>query len=218
MDNINILLAEDHNIVRNGIRSLLEKQDGFTIIGEAINGEEVLRLIGDGLVPDILLTDVNMPGINGLELTLQVTTVLPTCRIIVLSMLDHERYLFKAFKCGVSGYILKNIDADELIFAIRKVSRGGEYICTELSMRLLNKAMQAPERSEPKEHTDLHFTDKELEVLNLLAVGFTNQEVADKLFVSRRTVEGYRQSLLNKTGLRNTVSLIGFAIRAGIVN
>ncbi|MFA6084467.1 response regulator [Mucilaginibacter sp.] len=216
---IKIILAEDHNVVRNGIRSLLDKEEDIQVIAEAINGKMALQLLKDGNIPDIILADINMPEMGGMEMVMQISQSHPKIKVIMLSMLDHEKYIMQAFKAGATGYILKNVNAIELVFAIRHVCTSNEkYICNELSLRLLEKLMHTPDNSFEVEVEDLDITKREVEVLALIAEGYTNQEIADKLFTSKRTIEGNRQMLIEKTGTRNTAALIRYAILNNIIS
>lgn len=215
---IKIILAEDHNIVRDGIRNLLDKEPNFEVVAEATNGAEVLRLIGDGVEADIILADMNMPVMGGMELAEKLKEIAPETKFIMLTMIDHEKYVMKAFKTGVAGYLLKNISADELIFAVNHIHIDGHYICSELAMRFMSRLAEMPATSSTEDIPEIEFTKRELEVLALTAEGYTNQQIADKLFTSKRTVEGHRQSMINKTGTRNTIALIKYALKHGIVN
>ena len=217
---IKVLLAEDHNIVRNGIRSLLDKQHDIEVVAEATDGIEVLQKLEEGIVPDVILTDINMPQLNGLALIQEVRKRLPDAKVLILSMLDHENYVMQALGNGANGYLLKSISEDEMMFAIRHVTAGGNmYVCSELTEKLLIKLSSIPSEnstSELKVAVDL--SRRELEILLLIAEGFTNNEIAEKLFTSRRTVEGHRQNLLEKTSARNTATLIRFAVRNGLID
>lgn len=215
---IRIMLAEDHNIVRDGIRNLLEKTPNFEIIGEALNGAEVLDLLKQGFEPDIILADMNMPGMGGLELAEKLKDTQSKAKIIILTMIDHEKYVVKAFKNGVTGYLLKSVSADELVFAISHIHGDGHYICSELALKFMERLSQMPDTPQMDDIAEIDFTKRELEVLALTAEGYTNQEIADKLFTSKRTVEGHRQSMINKTGTRNTIALIKYALQHGIIN
>lgn len=214
---IRVILAEDHQVVRNGIRALLEKQADIRIAGEAGSGEEVLSLLRNGLAADIVLSDIHMPGMNGLELIEQLKNTAPSIRIAVLSMLDNEKFIVKAFRAGASAYLLKNAAGEELVFAIRHVSAGGEYVCSEVGMKLLRRLVKTPDLVVDELPEDLQLSERDIEVLRLIADGHTNQEMADKLFISKRTVEGYRQQLMNKTGTRNTAALVGFAFTHNLI-
>ncbi|PJJ79551.1 response regulator transcription factor [Mucilaginibacter auburnensis] len=215
---IRIILAEDHNIVRNGIRNLLEKEKDLKVIGEALNGQEVIDLLNTGLKADIIMADVNMPLMSGIEMSEKVSNEGARPKIVILSMLDHERYVLEAFQAGASGYLLKNISADELIFALRHIHVDGRYICSELALRFLDKLLKEPEPTKSGTESAVQLSTREIEVLMLVADGLTNQEIADKLFTSKRTIEGNRQILLEKTGTRNTAALIRYALQRGIIN
>jgi DNA-binding NarL/FixJ family response regulator len=216
---IKIFLADDHNIVRNGIKSLLDKEPDMEIVGEATDGKQVLDVLSSVTpLPDVVITDVNMPVMNGMELTAKISELYPKVKIVVLSMLDHERYIVQAFKAGASGYVLKNVSADELTFSIRHVCNYNErFLCMELTTRLLDKLIDTQEPVSSQQ-VQLDLSKRETEILILIAEGFTNQEIAEKLFTSKRTVEGHRQNLLEKTGARNTAALIRFAIVNNIIN
>jgi DNA-binding NarL/FixJ family response regulator len=216
---IKIILAEDHKIVRNGLKNLLEKEKNFQIVGEAADGTEVMDLLEKGIEADIVLTDMNMPGMDGAELTTKLRSWPQYIKVVFLTMLDHEKYVVKAFKAGANGYLLKNISSDELVFAIKHVClyADGRYVCSELALRLLDRLIHLPEINLEKSVTDVEFSKRELEILELMAEGYTNQEIADQLFTSKRTVEGHRQSMIDKTEVRNTAALIKYAVLNGII-
>lgn len=215
---IRIILAEDHNIVRDGIRNLLDKEPNLEVVAEATNGADVLHLIEEGVEADVVLADMNMPVMGGMELAEKLKEVAPQSKFIMLTMIDHEKYVMKAFKTGVAGYLLKNISAGELIFAINHIHLDGHYICSELALRFMHRLTEMPATSSTEDIPEVEFTKRELEVLALTAEGYTNQQIADKLFTSKRTVEGHRQSMINKTGTRNTIALIKYALQHGIIN
>lgn len=210
---IKLILAEDHHIVRNGIKNILNKEKEINVIAEASNGQEVINFLSDGLEADIVITDVNMPELNGIELASRIAGPFPRVKVIILTMLDDKDYVIKAFKSGVKGYLLKNTSKEELIFAIGHIFiRNERYICSELANNMLDKLLNTLENKMPTCEADL--TKRESEVLDLISQGYTNQEIAEKTFTSKRTVEGHRQSLIEKTGARNSASLI----RIGIIN
>lgn len=215
---IEIILAEDHNIVRNGIISLLEKQQDVHVAGAATNGGEVLALLESGVHADVILADMNMPVMGGLELTANVNQQYPHCKVIILSALDHEKYVIKAFQAGATGYLLKSVSADELIFAIKHAFGNNLYICSELTSKFLKRLLTIPDPASMSELQGIEFSAREVEILGFITEGYTNQEIADKLFSSKRTIENQRQGLLDKTGSRNTASLVRFAIVNGVVN
>lgn len=214
---LKLLLAEDHNIVRSGIKRLLEDDETIVIVAEAINGSQALDYIKSNQSIDVLLTDINMPGINGISLISEVKMFNPHIKIVVLSMHDNEKYVAQAFQAGASGYLLKSVLAEELIFALKYIIGGGKYLCAELSMSMLTHVLKRINRSILVAENSIEFSSREIEVLELIAEGLTNQEISDRLFISKRTVEGHRQSLTDKTGCRNTASLIKYAMMHDIL-
>jgi DNA-binding NarL/FixJ family response regulator len=211
---INIILADDHNIVRNGIKSLLSKDKELCITGEGTNGKEVLDLIKSGTPVDVILSDMNMPEMNGADLIAAVKQVSPKVKVVILSMIDHEKHITHAFQAGAKGYLLKDINPDEMIFALKHVHGGGRYVCTDIAFKMLDRVsynQQLPDVNEVK------LSGREIEVLLLIAEGLTNAEIAEKMFTSKRTVEGHRQSLIDKTGSRNTAALIKYAVQSGLI-
>lgn len=214
---IRISLVEDHNIVRNGIKTLLNKEEDMNVVAEAANGRELLRQLELGLETDVILTDINMQDIDGLTLCKSVSEQYPGIRIIILSMYDQIEYINQAFKNGARGYILKNASPDELIFAFKHIcTREERYICAELAVRMLDKQIQLSDIIVP-DNSEWDFTKRELEILSLVSEGYTNQEIADRLYTSKRTVEGHRQSLIEKTGVRNSSALIRYAFINGLI-
>ncbi len=213
-----IILAEDHNIVRNGIRMLLESQGEITVVAEATNGLEVIEYLSEGGSADIVITDINMPEMDGISLIGQLRTLSPATRVVMLSMLDNEKYVAQAFIEGARGYLLKNVGEEELIFALRYVAGGGKYLCAELAERLLDRLIQTTVHQPEPNGQHIDFSLREMEVLHLIAEGFTNSEMAEKLFLSKRTIEGHRQALIDKTGAKNTAALIRFALVNGFIS
>ncbi|WCT14891.1 response regulator transcription factor [Mucilaginibacter jinjuensis] len=214
---INIILADDHLIVRGGIKAMLEKEKSFQITGEANNGLEVLQLLKTGIKANIVLVDMNMPVMSGTELIERLKSEYPDVKVIILSALDADKYVIKAFRSGACGYLLKNVSTAELIFAITQTHDYGQYICAELSSRFLKRILTIPDPITNENVQNIEFSATDIEILSLLSEGFTNQEVADKLFTSKRTVENHRQQLIDKTGSRNTIALIRFAMLNGII-
>ncbi len=217
---INILLADDHHLVRDGIRSLLTKYPDFNVIAEAGDGVEVLNVISDASTTvDLVLADINMPNMNGLELVRIIAEKHPKTKVLILSMLDHEKYVSQALQAGAKGYLLKSVNQDELVFAIRQVSNNSFYLCTELTYQLLGKNLMTVRNiNGTVNQVRLDFSLREIEILELIADGYTNSEIADKLFTSKRTIEGHRLQLISRTGVRNTAALVKFCIANGILN
>ena len=213
---INILLAEDHNIVRNGIKMLLESDQEIQVLGEATNGFEVLKQMASKTV-DMVLVDINMPEMDGMQLLREVKEKYPRTKVVMLSMHDHEKYVMEAFKNGSDGYLLKNIGADELIFAVKFVQQGHQYLCAELTMAMMDNLLHSRKYLVTMPDNEIDFSLRELEILQLIAEGLTNLEMSEKLFLSKRTIEGHRQSLLDKTGSKNSASLIRYGVLNGLI-
>ncbi len=207
---IKILLAEDHGIVRNALKELLEKEPTIKVVGEALNGSEVIDMLANKEA-DILLADLNMPGLNGIDLTRQLTQQQHPIKVVMLTMHDHRSYVIDAFRAGVQGYLIKNVSGEELVFAIKQVYSGRKYIANELSLQLLDERLRAPIQVN-EGSVQVELSERERHVLDLMAEGYTNQEIADRLFTSKRTVEGHRQAMIKKTGVNNTASLIKYAM------
>lgn len=213
---IKIILVEDHLVVRNGIKLLLDTQENMKVIAEANNGDEALAYLSENSIPDIIITDINMPGMDGIELTERLVELYPSIKVIVLSMLSNTQNVSQAFEKGAKGYLVKNVSYDELLFAINHIGNGGRYLCEELAMLLLERVNSQPPiyglEEKDKLVADIDLSERELEVLQLISDGYTNVEIADRLFLSKRTVEGHRQNLIDKTGVKNSASLIKYAV------
>ena len=208
------MLAEDHNVVRQALKMLLEAEPDFVIVGEASDGLEAIALV-EQLRPDILVVDVMMPGVNGLEVTRQVSNRLPETRIVILSMHSDEAYVLEALRNGASGYVLKDSSASDLVQALREVSDGRRYLSPPLSERAIEAYVQRSESASIDPYDRL--TTREREVLNLVAQGNSNSEVASRLTISTRTAETHRASVMRKLNLRTQTDLIRYALRRGIL-
>jgi DNA-binding NarL/FixJ family response regulator len=212
--NVKLLLVEDHDIVRQGIHSLLENEPDIKIIAEAKNGMEALELCRKDS-PDLVLMDMNMPVMNGSDCARAIGKEFPDVKVVILSMHDYEHYLIDMLEAGAKGYILKNSSKDELLFAIRKIAKGGVYIGPEFTLAMLDKYKNGIGMA--SESPLIVLTEGESEILRLVAEGFTNLEMANKLFISVRTVESRRKKLLEKTGTSNTATLIKYALKHGLI-
>lgn len=217
-----ILLVEDHMVVRNGIKLLLESQDSFKVVGEASNGKEALDYLGSNrdLLPDIVLTDISMEEMDGIALLQVLHQHHKDIKVVILSMLNQINYVIEAFEYGLRGYLLKNVGYNELLFALNHIAAGGRYMSEEISMLLLEQIRSGQRYAQHAMgiQTDFEISERELEVLGLIAEGYTNIEIADKIFLSKRTVEGHRQNLIDKAGVKNTAHLVKFAFENGILN
>jgi DNA-binding NarL/FixJ family response regulator len=200
---IKVLLVDDHHIVLDGLESLLQQEPEFQVLASLRNGEEVLDFL-KSQQPHVLLTDFTLPGISGIDFVRQVRRLYPHVKIIVLSMHDEGHIIKSVLKEGVEGYLLKNIQHSELKSAIRHVAQGLPYVSPEVTRLLMD------EMNRPKDEPDL-LTERELDVLRLIAKEFSNKEIGDKLFISERTVETHRKNIFRKTKTSSLVGLIKFA-------
>jgi two-component system response regulator NreC len=210
---IKILLADDHKVVRQGLRALLEKEKEFEVVGEAENGREAVSKAIE-TKPDIVLLDVAMPDLNGLEAARQIKAKLPKAKVIALSAHENSSYVLGMIKSGASGYILKDVAFKEITDAIRMVAAGDFYLSQKVAGAVVDGFLQRGAAAGSKAIASL--TEREREVLQLLAEGHSAREVADKLFVSVKTIEVHRWKLMRKLGLKNNAELIKFAIREGL--
>jgi two-component system response regulator NreC len=208
-----VLIADDHDIIREGIKTILRKHPDFEVVAEAQNGEEALEKVAD-LKPDILLLDLTMPKKSGLEILEQVQRVSKKTKILIISVHKADAYVMRALKAGVKGYLNKDNAADDLLPALRKITAGQVYLSAEVSSYLLEKAAKGPEEI-AKEKI---LSEREEQVLRLVVEGKTAKEIAEALFISDRTVENYKNNLLKKLGLHKTSDLIKYAIKNKIVD
>ncbi|NIJ43773.1 DNA-binding NarL/FixJ family response regulator [Wenyingzhuangia heitensis] len=212
MNQINILLVDDHLLVRNGLRSLLESEPNFTVVGEGTNGQEGVDLTLE-LNPDILIIDVRMPIMNGIEAVAKLTETGTATRSIILSMHDSEEYILKAISAGASGYLLKDTNKDEFVKAITSVHNGGKYFSGDTTdaivKSLINGVGSQPSKPSPMQANTAvsKLTKKESEILEFILNGFTNLEIAEKLGKSKRTIETHRFNLMKKLDVKNLVEL-----------
>jgi two-component system, NarL family, response regulator NreC len=210
---VTLLLADDHPIVRQGLRHLLECEPEFRIVAEAGDGIEALQK-AELFKPDILVVDMMMPGVNGLEVLRQVRKISPTTRSIVLSMQSADAYVVEALKNGAAGYVLKETGPGELVNAVREVIKGNQFLSAKLSERFLSSGKEIENMPLDAYET---LTPREREILQMTAEGLTSTEIGDKLMISPRTVEVHRSNLTIKLGIKNQADLIRFAIRRGIL-
>ena len=205
-----VLIADDHGIVRSGLRKLLESEDGIEVVAEAGDGVEARdRAIEQR--PDLAILDVKMPGMNGLEATRAIRDSAPEVSVLVLSMHDEERYLFEALKAGASGYVLKRAADRELIDAIRAVERGEPFLTPEAQRTLIKDVLERGSSGEEE------LTPREEEIVKLVAEAHTTREIAELLHLSEKTVENHRANAMRKLGMRDRVELVRYAIRRGLI-
>jgi len=214
MTGTTIVLADDHNVVRQGLRALLETEPDFRIVGEAGDGPEAVHLV-ERLQPDVLVLDLMLPGLSGLEVTRLVRQGSSQTRVLILSMYADEAYVLRALKNGAAGYVLKDSSAADLVQAVREVAGGRRYLSPPLSERAIERYAQRAEGVTEDSYELL--TTREREVLHLAAEGHTSAEIAARLGISPRTAETHRANLMRKLGLESQTDLVRYALRRGIV-
>ncbi len=213
---ITIFLADDHKVLREGMRLLLETHPDFTVVGEAGNGRESVRQVHH-LKPDIVIMDIAMPDLNGIEATGQITVALPSTKTIILSMYSTAQHIFRALKAGARGYILKESAGEEVVQAIRTVHNGKIYLCAEISEMVVSDYIRSRAIREPDEPL-ARLSPREREILQLIVEGKTNAKIAEALYLSQKTVETYRSHLMQKLGINDLPGLVKFAIQHGITS
>ncbi len=209
-----VLICDDHEVVRAGMRLILEKQDDYEIVGEAGDGREAIAQAGK-LQPEIVIMDLSMPGMGGLEAIPQVLQAAPGSQVLVLTVHEDEAYFFRALQAGAAGYVLKGARGGELLAALRLVAEGGVPVPVALAQRVLVDYLRRTR--EGPVHNDGLLSLREQEILPFIAGGRTNKEIAQMLSVSVRTVERFRSSVMNKLGLHSRAQLVSYAVRRGIL-
>ena len=215
MHKIRVLIADDHAIVREGVKALINMADDMEVVGEAADGREAISR-AQALEPDVAVMDVAMPGLGGLEATLEIRKLCPRTRILVLSQYDDREYVRRFLKAGVSGYVLKKSAGSDLAAAIRSVHRGGLVLDPEVAREAMLDQAAAADGSRPADPYEA-LTDREKQVLKLVAEGHSNKEVADELGISVKTAMSHREHIMEKLDLHSRTELIRFAIKQGII-
>ncbi|MCF8450814.1 MAG: response regulator transcription factor [Taibaiella sp.] len=211
---IKLIIADDHQMFIDGIKSLLMNEKGIKVVGQALNGKEVITLL-DKEPADIVLLDVNMPEMDGIEATKLIRQRFPTVKILMLTMYNNHEFVFGLMNAGASGYILKNTGRTELLDAIKSVNEGKTFYSKEVTETILQNFSKKPaeQRAEAA-----HLTEREKDVLKLIAQEYNTQEIAAELFISTNTVETHRKNLLSKLQAKNIAGLVKFAIQTGLVS
>ena len=210
---INVLLVDDHQLILDGLKSLLKHTDNLVVAGEANNGREAIRLL-DILNIDVVLMDIDMPVMNGIDALKEIKRIKPLMKVIILSMHNESGMIKNLLGIGADGYLLKSTSQDELIRAILKVAEGDKYFSTEITLSLLNPSQSNFQTSKQLSET---LTIREEEILKLIAEGFSNKEIGARLFISHRTVDTHRTNLMNKLNVSNIAGLISYAIKSGLI-
>ncbi|MGI8951146.1 MAG: response regulator transcription factor [Chitinophagaceae bacterium] len=211
---IKLLIADDHEIFRDGMALMLSRQSDINLVGQAENGRELIQLVKEHK-PDIVLTDIKMPHLDGIEATKFLIKQDPDIKIIALSMFDEENLIIEMLDAGAKGYLLKNADKQEILDAITTVYEGNTYYCRHTSGKLA--ALIVKSRFNPyKKSESIIFSEREIEIIKLICQQNTTQQIGEKLFISKRTVEGYRTKILEKINAKNIAGIVMYALRNGI--
>lgn len=214
MTTINILLAEEQKIVREGIKSLLKDEDKISILSEAKNGTEVIDKISEGGI-NLAILDLHLPVMDGVEITKFIKEKHQNVKVLILSMMDRENDLLQGFEAGADGFLLKNTGRDELMLAINRIAEGDNFICSGIACIMMKKIRENGNHF--FKNPSISLSEREMEILQLIGQGYTNSEIADKIFTSRRTVESHRKKLIEKTSSKNTATLIKYAVQNGLL-
>ena len=201
-----VLIADDHAILRDGIRYLITRMKNMKVVGEAVSGLEAFQKF-EHLQPDLVILDISLPDKNGMQVAQQILTKSPEANIIILSMYDEDEYINRCLELGVKGYVVKNESGTELELAIQSVIDGRNYFSSQVQKVIFRKHSQNVAQAKKREHI-VQLTKRESEIIGLISQGLTSQEMADKLFISPRTVETHRANLLKKVGVKNSMELI----------
>ena len=215
MGSIRVLIADDHTLVREGLRALLEGQGGFEVVGEASNGREAIERAVQ-LRPDVVLMDIGMPEVDGLAATRRITRLNPAIRILVLTVHETEDYFFRVLEAGAHGFLVKDAAATELVAAVRAVHHGGVFLHPPMAKRLVEEYLQRIGSGEERAAHAL-LSPRERQILALIGAGHTNQEIADQLSLSVNTVQAHRSHIIDKLNLHSRADLMRYAVRVGLM-
>lgn len=215
MERIRILIADDHAVVREGTRQFLEREDDLEVVGEAADGEEAVRLVGK-LSPDVAIMDISMPNIDGIEATRQIKAKYPKVAVLILSAYDDDQFVFSLLEAGAAGYLLKSVRGNELVNAIREVSAGESVLHPTIARKVLNRFTHITDETQKQKSQDV-LTEREIEVLQYAAQGSSNQEIADSLYLSLRTVQSHLNHIFNKLQVSSRTEAVVHALKEGWV-
>jgi DNA-binding NarL/FixJ family response regulator len=215
MNRIRVLIADDHAIVREGIRMILDSHEDIEVVGEAADGRETIGRVEE-LRPDVVLMDIAMPGLGGLEATLEIVKAHPESKVLVLTQYDDNEYIFRFLKAGAAGYVLKKTVGSDLVSAIRAVAQGNSFLDPTIADRVIKGYLEHPEGGSDETLYD-RLSDREKMVFKLVAEGYTSRQIADTLFLSVKTVMTHRANIMEKLALHNRAELIKYAIRRGVI-
>lgn len=216
MGKIRVLLADDHTILRQGLRKILEADPSFEVVGEAGDGREAVKK-AEALKPDVVVMDISMPILNGIEATRQIAKSLPKTKILILTVHENDQLATEILNAGATGYLLKDAASEELIAAIRAVYRGDSYLSPSIAKRVIAQYLDFARGKVPPEEKFSDLTAREREILQLIAEGYSNKEIAQMLYISEKTVKTHRENIMRKLDLHSVAELVRYAIRRGII-
>ncbi len=217
MRKIRTLIVDDHAIVREGVRMILSTHPDIQVVGEASNGEQAVSL-AQTLRPDVVVMDISMPGMNGIEATQQIRQRAAEVNVLALTMHEDDHYVFQLLKAGAAGYVLKRAAATDLVDAVRAAARGEAFLYPSVAKTVVTDYLRRLERGEAERKPYDGLTAREREVLALIAEGYTNQQIANRLFISIKTVQTHRAHIFEKLGLHDRTELVRYAIRVGLID
>jgi NarL family two-component system response regulator LiaR len=215
MNKIKVLIADDHAVVRDGTRRILEQEADMEVVAEAADGTEAVKLAGSSK-PDVAIIDIAMPGMDGIEATRQIKSLYPSVAILILSAYDDDQFVFSLLEAGAAGYLLKSVRGRELIEAVRQVHAGESVLHPAIARKVLNRFVPTPGRPSPPQTAEI-LSDREIEVLRLATGGLSNQQIADKLFLSLRTVQAHLGHIFNKLQVSSRTEAVVHALKEGWV-
>lgn len=218
MKNYKIILVDDHQLFRDGIKSLLLSEAHIDIVGEFCSGNELLRFLDAGKIVDIVISDISMPDMNGLDLTKILTEKYPLIKVIILSMHINEEYIFEAIQNGARGYLPKDTNREELLEAILQITNGEEYYSKEVSQIALKSFISKSKQKTKEEIITETLTERELEIVKLVAEGYMNKEISAKLNISIRTVDNHKARIMQKLNLKSSIDIVKYAIKNEIIS
>jgi two-component system nitrate/nitrite response regulator NarL len=218
MKNTKILIVDDHEVVRDGLKNILETLENFVVSGEAANGEEAVKMYAS-LKPDLVIMDISMPGMNGIEATKVIKDKDPDAKILILTMHDNQEYLNQIIRSGAKGFILKNTDKEELLDAVKTVASGDNFFSKDISKLIIDNYIRSAKEAEKNDgFKEVPLTKREIEILKLIASGYSNQEIANILYISYNTVDTHRKNIMHKLSIKNTAGLVRYAIEKGLIS
>jgi NarL family two-component system response regulator LiaR len=216
MDKIKIVIADDHAVVREGTRVLLEREEDMEVVGEASDGKEAIKIIED-LKPDVAILDIAMPKLSGIEVTRQIKSRLPSTAILILSIYDNDEYVFALLEAGAAGYLLKDVHGREIVEAVRAVYSGESVLHPSIARKVIQRAITGSTKS-VEGKPEIEFSEREIEVLKLAAKGLSNQDIAYALSISIRTVQGHINGIFNKLNVGSRTEAIFQSVKKGIIS